>query len=172
MKFKVDPGIFFTLIVLIICFAGVFTARQWQYQARLFPWTIGFPALLFCVGQLALDMFRARGADDPEDLRGMMDLPVDRSVPTAVVVYRALNIFGWILGFFFFIWVIGFVVTVPLFTLCYMKIQAGENWTVTIVYTLVMMVFLLGVFHYVLHIPWPAGVISQPQEILLEFVGD
>ena len=172
MKLKADPGTPFTLILLLICFAGVYTAREWQFQARLFPWSIGFPALLLCVGQLALDLFRAKGADNSEDLRGMMDLPVDRSVPVSVVVYRAINIFSWILGFFFVIWLLGFVVSVPLFTLFYMKFQAGENWSVTLIYTAIMMLFLLGVFHYVLHIPWPAGVISQPQQVLLGWVGD
>jgi hypothetical protein len=172
MKFKADPGVFFTLIVLLICFLGVFTARQWQFQARLFPWTIGIPAFLFCVAQLALDIFRSKASDDPEDVRGLMDLPVDSSVPVLVVVQRAANIFGWILGFFAAIWLIGFVISVPLFIILYLGLQAGEKMSVTLIYAGVMLLFLLVVFHYVLHIPWPAGVISAPEEWIFSVIGE
>ncbi|NIO09924.1 MAG: hypothetical protein GTO40_18730, partial [Deltaproteobacteria bacterium] len=83
--------------------------------------------------------------------------------PVSVVVSRAANIFGWIMGFFLVIWLVGFIITVPLFVFFYLKVQAKESLTVSIVYTLGILVFLLGLFHYVLHIPWPSGVIAGPQ---------
>jgi len=110
MRLRVNPGALFTLFVLLLFFGGVFTARQWQFQARLFPWTIGIPVLLLCVAQLAMDLFRATKSDNPDDLRGLMDLPVDRSVPVSVVIHRAINSFGWFIGFFLVIWLIGFII--------------------------------------------------------------
>lgn len=172
MRFRANPGALFTLVILLIFFGGVFTAREWQFQARLFPWVIGIPALIICVAQLAADLFRAKGSDNPDDLRGLMDLPVERGVPVSVVVRRAANIFSWIIGFFFLIWLIGFVITVPLFTLLYMTVQAREKWWVSLIYTGAVLAFLLGVFHYVLHIPWPAGVISGPEEVVLRWIGE
>ncbi|MFQ5851807.1 MAG: hypothetical protein ACE5JU_14645 [Candidatus Binatia bacterium] len=175
MRFRTNPGALFTLVILLLFFGGVFTARQWQFQARLFPWVIGIPALLLCVAQLALDLFRVKGpaeADDPDDVRGLMDLPVDRGVPVSVVVRRAANIFGWIIGFFLVIWLIGFIITVPLFILLYLLIQAREKLWVSLVYTGAILVFLLGVFHMVLHIPWPPGAIPGPQEVILGWIGD
>ena len=46
---------------------------------------------------------------------GAMDLPVDRSVPVSVVAKRAANTFLWILGLFAAVWLVGFVLSVPLF---------------------------------------------------------
>ncbi|MEE9186214.1 MAG: hypothetical protein V3U81_04270, partial [Candidatus Binatia bacterium] len=66
MRFRFNLGALFTLLILLIFFGGVFTARQWQYQARLFPWVIGIPALLLCIAQLAMDLFRATESDDPD----------------------------------------------------------------------------------------------------------
>ena len=168
MKLKANPGALFTLIILLLMVGLVVTAKQWQYQARLFPWTIGIPTMLLCFLQLGMDLFRSKNED--EDVAGMMDLPVDRSVPVAVVIRRAVNIFGWIFGLFLSIWIIGFILSVPLFLLLYLSVQAGESWKVSVSYTVVMLVFMVGVFEMVLHIPWPVGLINAPQEFILGLV--
>ncbi len=171
MRFRFNPGALFTLLILLIFFGGVFTARQWQFQARLFPWTIGIPALLLCVAQLAMDLFRTTESDNSDDVSGLMDLPVDRGIPVSVVVRRAVNSFGWVIGFMLVIWIIGFIISVPLFVLLYLLIQAREKLWVSLVYTGAMLIFLLGVFHQVLHIPWPPGVFPGPQEMILVWIG-
>lgn len=167
MKLKANPGALFTVLILLIMLGLVMSAKQWQYQARLFPWAIGIPTLLLCFLQLGLDLFKTQKEGD---VAGMMDLPVDRSVPVAVVIKRAVNIFGWIFGLYASIWLIGFIISVPLFLLLYLSIQAGEPWKVTATYTVSMFVFLIGVFEMVLHIPWPPGIIDGPQSVILDFV--
>ncbi len=168
MKPRANPGAWFTVFVLLLMVGLVATARQWQYQARLFPWTIGIPTMALCFLQLGLDLFRGRGEDG--DVAGMMDLPVDRSVPVVVVIKRAVNIFGWIFGLYASIWLIGFILSVPLFLVLYLGVQAGESWKVAVTYMLVMVVFMVGVFEMVLHIPWPPGLINGPQEFILGLV--
>lgn len=168
MKLRDNPGALFTVFVLLLMVGLVATAKQWQYQARLFPWTIGIPTMLLCFLQLGLDLFR--GKDGAEGAAGMMDLPVDRSVPVAVVIRRAVNVFGWIFGLYLSIWVIGFILSVPLFLLLYLSVQAGESWKVAVAYTVIMVVFMIGVFEMVLHIPWPPGLVNAPQEFILGVV--
>ena len=168
MKLKANPGALFTVFILILMVGLVMTAKQWQFQARLFPWSIGIPTMLLCFLQLGLDLFRNRNED--EDLAGVMDLPVDRSVPVRVVIQRAVNIFSWIFGLYASIWIIGFILSVPLFLLLYLRLQAGETWKVAVTYMVVMMLFMIGVFEMVLHIPWPPGLINGPQAFILGLV--
>jgi hypothetical protein len=169
LKFRFNPGAIFTLIVLVTFGIGVYTASDWRIQARLFPWVIGIPGLFLCFGQLVRD-FIQRGDGASDDTRGMMDLPVDRSVPGSVVVSRALNTLVWILGFFAAIWLVGFVVSVPLFVLLYLKLQAGEKFWLSLAYSVSMLVLVIGLFHLVLSIPWPEGVFPQAEEIILDWV--
>ncbi len=171
MQIRANPGALFTFLMLLLFVGGVYTARHWELQARLFPWVIGIPALLLCLGQLAMDLFQAESSDNSDIVTGFMDLPVDRGVPVSVVIRRAVNFFGWIFGFFVMIWLVGFILSVPIFVFLYLFVQARETFRVSLIYTGAMLLFLIGVFHLVLHIPWPPGVISAPQELILSWIG-
>lgn len=168
MNLRAWPTALFTSFILLIMIGLVYSAEDWQFQARLFPMAIGIPTVLLCLFQVAMDLTKKEG----DEAVRVMDLPVDRSVPVSVVIRRATNIFGWIMGLFAGIWLIGFVVSVPLFILLYLLIQAREPWRVAVTYSLIMLLFLVGVFELVLHIPWPPGVFNGAQDLLLTFVED
>jgi TctA family transporter len=170
LTFKFNPAALFTLVILAVIAFGVMTASEWQIQARLFPWVIGIPALVLCVCQLIADFIQRRGADDPGDLRGMMDLPVDRSVPTAVVVTRAVNTLLWMVGLFASIWLIGFIISIPLFVFLYLKFQAGEPSRVALISSVAMALLIIGVFHLVLNVPWLEAVFPQGENWILDSV--
>jgi TctA family transporter len=170
LRFTFNPGAFFTLFVLTIFIVGLYSASDWQIQARLFPWVIGIPGLAMCVMQLFGDFFRRGRADEEQDLHGAMDLPVDRSVPVAVVVKRAVNSFGWVLGLFATIWIIGFVVAVPLFIFLYLTFQAREKLWISSAYCVGMLAFIVGVFHLILNAPWPEGLLPHAEEWILRRV--
>ena len=164
VKFRFQANALFTLVMLGIFASAVYTAWQWDFAiARIFPWAMGIPALILCMAQLYLDLFRPTEVGKS----GFMDLPVDRSVPVSVVIRRASNIFGWILGLFFGTWLFGMIVTVPLFVVLYLTIQGQEKWRVSLVYMVAMMAFMIGVFHMVLNVPWPEALFPQLEQAIL-----
>lgn len=170
LKFRLNPGAILTLIITAMFTLGVYTATEWGVRARLFPWVVGIPALILCASQLFNDLFQRRGAGATDDLRGAMDLPVDRSVPASLVVRRALNTFIWILALFAGIWLVGFVVSVPLFMLFYLRMQARERIGLSIGYGIAMLLLIVGVFHLVLNVPWPEQAFPQVEEWILTSV--
>lgn len=165
--FRLNFASLFTLLFFLIFAFGVFTAREWQIQARLFPWAVGIPALVLCVIQLFSDLFIRRETSGSDEAIGFMDLPVDRSVPLSIVFSRAVNTFGWVIGLFVTIWLIGFVISVPLFVFLYLVLQAREKLWVGFVYSVVMLAFIIGVFHLILSVPWPEGVFPQLEQLIL-----
>jgi hypothetical protein len=162
----------FTLVITVLVAAGLYTSREWSLQARLFPWTIGIPALGLCLIQLFMDLWKAvkPGSEAVDDDQGIMDLKVDKDVAPALVVRRAANIFAWITGLFAAIWLVGFLVSIPLFILFYMRFQSRETWLSSLAWTAVTAGFIIGLFHYILRVPWSYPVISWLQEILLEWI--
>jgi MFS family permease len=169
LRFQFNPGAFFTLFILSLFVIGLYSSADWRIQARLFPWVIGIPGLAMCVMQLFGDFFRRRDASE-QGFHGAMDLPVDQSVPVAVVVKRAVNSFGWVLGLFATIWIIGFVVAVPLFIFLYLTFQAREKLWISSAYCVGMLAFIVGVFHLILNAPWPEGLLPHAEEWILRRV--
>ena len=157
----------FTLAILVLVLSGAVTARGWPDQARLFPLVVGFAASGMCAAQLFLDLFRVSEGG----ARRIMDLEAERSVPGHVVARRAADVFGWILGLLASIWVIGFLLSVPLFMWLYLALRGRAGWRLCLGYTAMALAVLLGVFHYTLHIPWPHGLVAGPQEVLLQWLG-
>ena len=167
LKFRLNPGAIFTVTMLAAFAYGVWDAGEWAIQARLFPWVIGIPAVILCISQLFGDLFQRRSPEEMDDLRGAMDLPVDRSVPTSIVIRRALNTFLWLCGLFAAVHVFGLVLSVPIFVLLYLKLQAGERLTISLQCGLAMALLLIGVFHLVLNVPWPDALFPQPEALVL-----
>ncbi len=165
LRFRLRAPAAFTFGILLLVLGGVVTARGWPDQARLFPLVIGLSAVLMCAAQLALDLFRG-----PSDAR-VMDLEAERGVPGHLIVRRAADTFGWIVGLLTSIWVMGFLLSVPLFMWLYLVFRARARWRLCLGYTAAALGVLLGVFHYALHIPWPQGMVAGPQELVLRWLG-
>jgi hypothetical protein len=73
---------------------------------------------------------------------------------------RTLNIFGWIFSLFLLIWLLNFKIAVPLFVFFYLKFQARESLLISLVLASVMAALVIGVFGFILHVPWPKGAIQ------------
>jgi hypothetical protein len=171
MKIRFTGSLVFAIFVAGIVAMSLVTSVEWSFATRLFPWAMGIPALILCAVQLFLEVRKAQGVAAEDDNSGVMDLTVDRAVPLAQVVRRGGNIFAWIFGLFASIMLIGFVITAPLFIWLYLTIQAREKWWISLLCTAVIVVFLLGLFHFILRVPWPHGIIELPQEKMLEWIG-
>ena len=170
MRLRISGGTIFTFLFLLLVVGALLTSREWSIQARLFPWTIGIPALILSLIQLVLDLRRSRVPAGGPDKR-LMDLQVDRDVPFAVVARRGAMIFSWVFGLFVTIYLLGFIIVLPLFVWAYMNLQSGEKWWFGLAWGVGTFLFIVVVFHYTLKVPWPAGYIEQPQEILLSWLG-
>jgi hypothetical protein len=171
MKIKINGAVIFTSVIAGVLVVALMSSWHWSFATRLFPWVITIPTLVLCLIQLLLDLRRAQSLAAEEDTTGIMDLAVDRGVALHLVVRRAANIFGWVFGLFAMIWLVGFIISSPLFIWLYLTFQAREKWWVTATWIVLTLVFLLGLFHYILHVPWPEGAIPWPQEKVLEWIG-
>ncbi len=163
MSFR--PRILFTLGVMVVAAYAVYAARNWPLGTGLFPWFVGIPVLALAVIQMILDTYQSfrHSEAGPIDTG---DLQVDLSIGTGEVARRALGFFGWLLGLFFGIIIFGFFISIPLFTLLYLRFQAKEGWLLSSGLTLGAFVFLVGLFHKILNVHWPTPLLPLPETIL------
>ncbi|MDP2645375.1 MAG: tripartite tricarboxylate transporter TctB family protein [Desulfobacterales bacterium] len=101
-----------TLLIVIILYS-----LKYPFGARLFPWVIAIPAALLMLMELAKEIFQPRDAApaelDPEEKKRRN---------------RAYgSIIAWMVGFLAMIYVLGFLVGIPLFLFLYLKTN-GFPW--------------------------------------------
>ena len=85
---------------------------------------------------------------------------------TGVVARKATGFLAWLLGLFFGTILFGFFISIPLFTILYLRYQAKEGWPLSIGLTLGTYVFFVGLFDKILHIVWPSPLVPLPDTIL------
>jgi hypothetical protein len=136
-------------------------ARGWPFRTRLFPWAVGFPVLALALLQLAYSLWSAIGQRVGREANGTSNDASDK--PASVTLdptSRMLSIAAWTVAFALGFWLFGFKVGGPLLSLAFLRFQACESWTMSLLYSLgVYLFFLLG-FELALGVPLPAGVIA------------
>jgi hypothetical protein len=93
--------------------------------------------------------------------QGSVDFQLSENIDRALAGRRTLLGFGWIVGFFLLILLLGFPVAAPLMVFLFLKVQAKERWRISLLLTGVALVFFYGLFVRMLNIPFPAGWIGK-----------
>jgi len=127
--------------------------RPMEERAALFPMVLGIPCLALALLAFGQELFntlrREAGKADPPE--------VTSSLEAAVVRYRAVSIVAWTLGFFATIWLLGFVIAVPVASFLYFRFAGREKWSLSIPLSLAAWAVFYGLFDYLLHLPFPEG---------------
>ena len=152
-----------SVFVVGIFAASVYLAKDWELEARTFPWVIGIPMLFLGLVQLALDLRIHDNANGPGEPGGSEqgELGIAETLTPRLVRKRTINIFSWIFGFLALIWLVGFQFAVLLVVFGYLKIQSREGWFLSLGLTTVAGLFLWGIFDHFLHLPFPRGFVLQ-----------
>jgi hypothetical protein len=66
---------------------------------------------------------------------------------------------AWILGFVLGLWLLGFLVAIPLFVFFYLKWEARATTPMAILLALVTELFVWGVFEAIMHLAWPQAAL-------------
>lgn len=136
-------------LIVLFAYAAV-TALAYPEDARLLPLAVALPGLALALLQTALSL-RPVGpaagapADEVETLA-----PAERTRRTAEIA-------GWILGIFLAIYLLGFLIAVPLAAFAYLRVMAREGWAWTLAVTVLCWALVFGIFDRVLHVPLPTG---------------
>ena len=148
----------FALLLALLFAYSIFAARQWPFNAALFPLLIGVAGFVLAI-VVCLVVWLSKGDGRPTSASGVQgDLYLEEALLSGQALRRTLVIFAWLLGLVPAIWLLGQKVALPLFMLLYLK-TAGEKWWLSILLTLATVIFLLGIFDQVIHVSWQDGML-------------
>ena len=152
MKFK--PQIVFDFIVLLFFVYLVWEAREWKPQARLYPWVIGIPMVIFAAIHMGMDL---KGQRKKSSSATPVDFQFTKGIDPVLARQRTIRIFSWIFGFLASVWLVGLSVSVPVVIFLYLKIQAREGWALSVLLTGGAWLLYWGLFERILLLPFPEG---------------
>ena len=154
---KIRPQTFFSLLVVLFFGLLVWEARDWQIQARLYPWVVGFPMLVLAAVHLVMDLKGREKKSVPGETP--VDFQLTTEIDPVLVKWRTINVFSWIFGFMAGIWLLGFSITIPVVVFLYLKVQSHEGWAMSLVLTSAAWLIFWGLFERALRLPLPEGKI-------------
>jgi hypothetical protein len=70
---------------------------------------------------------------------------------------RTGEIAAWFLGIFAVVYLLGFLIAIPISAIAYLRVAARERWVTSIAIAALCWSVVFGVFDRLLHVPLPAG---------------
>ena len=143
----------FSLIIVLFFAGALWVGRNFDFKTGLFPWIVAIAVLALAVAQLIRDCLGKKDAPPAED----HPVEAEPELPAEVVNRRTAVIFGWIVGFFVTIWLLGFAIGGAVASFAQLKFGFKEKWPITIALTLLVWAFVYIFFEKILNTPFPPG---------------
>jgi len=132
----------FTLFYIFFFVIVIIGAMGYNRKARLIPLVVAIPCLAMSITQFTLDLRkqRGKGRSIEDDLfHGVMEKMIHQEVIVAEDKEKKrrgktkpfFKIVLWLLFFYVSVFLFGFLITIPLFTILFMR-SKGERWLPTL----------------------------------------
>lgn len=180
-----------TIAMLAIFVVMVAIAASYPAGARFMPFVVGIPAILLCLLQLVLDLRAAKEAPEAKDRRSEMEIAEERMSrmtgrrmsfeaaqmrpdvtvsqnPTGIAESREWLIWGYILALVAGILFFGYTITIPVFILLFLRLEAKCSWLKAALYAGIGSGVLLYTFTQLLKFQLHKGFLTDR---LLDFLG-
>jgi TctA family transporter len=160
----------FPIFLLLMLIAMLLQTPGWAFGAKIVPMTVGGVTLVVLLASLINQIARKK----PAKVRGIadelvegveeqlhMDIAVDHGDLSQHQVLRRAAVFaGWSIGFLVAIGVIGFVLSIPLFVIGFMRLENKESWPLSLTMGIGLALAVYGLFDQVLNVVWPPSLLG------------
>ena len=140
---------FFVTLLLI--------SMTYSPKARRLPLLVGIPGASLTAAQVIKELNRRRGKTgeakgvEPENAGAASQKGVDK---------RLLMMLGWLVLLIAMIWILGFLITIPVYTILFMK-SLKESWRLSIIFAVAGFAVLYCLFVVVLNMELYPGLVFQ-----------
>ncbi len=161
----------FPAFMLCLFLAMMSEAVTWNFYAKIIPMIVGFGAIFFCSLSLLNDIFKSqvqKAKSIEAAAKGIISEKIHMDIgsnvthlPPMTIVLRGAIFFGWMIAFLISMALIGLLPTVPIFIICFMRVEASERWSLTLPMAIIMGLFCWFLFDWLLSIPWPGSYLGD-----------
>ncbi len=142
--------VFFVTVLLI--------SMTYSPKARRLPLLVGIPGVALTAAQVIKELSRRRGKTGEAKTAELEDAGTARQKG---VDKRLLTMLGWLVLLVAMIWIVGFLITIPVYTILFMK-SLKESWRLSIIFAVAGFAVLYGLFVVALNMELYPGLVFQP----------
>jgi hypothetical protein len=148
----------FMAILLIIMFSMVFMSFRFSSGAKVLPLISGiFSAAMMCF--LVVMAFSSRMTAWYQQLEAKTIL--SKVILNDAEKRREIWVVVWFSGCTILIYLLGFIIGIPLFLFLFLKLWAKESWMLSVVLSAVVLGVVYFSFIYILRVPLHEGIFLQ-----------
>ena len=176
-----DHRTLFALVMVVIPAVAIWSARDWNFGAKLMPMTAATAALLFCtliflrqIVATEADVARtvaaratactggaAGGATGHAPRAASHAAPHAQALPAHLVRNRGLRFFAWLAGALTVAFCIGLLPALSIFMFLLARFEFGERWRSSAWLSVAMTVALWLIFDRIFAITWPQSLLGN-----------
>lgn len=133
---NINGRVLFALFFVVTFAAGLYFSTAWSFKARLFPQLIVISGLIISIYNL-IKIFVSQKPD--EGTAGKAQISETEAAPGSTRTVTSKNEWTmalWVIIFFAMIILLGFWVTIILYTILFMSIFGRENWKIVTIYAI------------------------------------
>lgn len=143
----------FAFVLMAVFAYATVTALSYPEGAKMFPLAIAIPSFVLALALVFVSL-RSRGTAvaprPPEPDEDPTLTPEERARRTSVIGL-------WILGIFAAVYLLGFLVAIPVSAIAYLRFAARESWVTSAGVAGVCWALVFGIFDRLLHLPLRPG---------------
>jgi len=143
MKISGSAYFFIVIMVIILVIIGL-SLRMEHFESKLLPLVIGTAVFVLAAIGLGREIL-AGGERQITTTEG--EATTREETGEGWRGYLAAG--AWVAGFFLAIYLLGFIIAIPLFILAYMKLH-GTRWLVAIAFAIIIPILIYGIFELAL----------------------
>jgi hypothetical protein len=144
----------FLLLLLAVLIAGFVVVIGYPPRARFFPMIV----ISLCGVIVSGELLKAFIAHLKPGVAGRESRGKDEAPETGKQRQKTMALIAWLGGFALLIWLVGFIIGMPLFMLVYVKMK-GEGWRWAIILSVTMFLIVYAGFSLLLKIPVYEGML-------------
>lgn len=152
-----------TIVFLVVFVGALLIALSFPQLAGYFPLGVSTAGAIASLAFLVRVLFFPRKADAPktnvpEAAKSMSD--EEYEFFKSLTLRQWVTAIGWLGGFFVGLAVFGIYVSTAVFTVAYLRLQAGKSWLFSVIYSVALTGLIWIAFRLALHLPLPGGLLG------------
>lgn len=150
---------------LVVTFTLVIVLTSFSYfpKARLLPLVVGIPTLIFSIlaliGEIYPKLLRLLDVSLIDYTAGGLVKEEESLGKPKDTTRQVLNLSLWLTGFFILVYLVGFLISIGVFGLLFLKVYGKVGWLKAIVVTAGTWGFIVGMFEVFMKVELFQGVL-------------